>query len=56
VRALFPGSFAAAAHPILEVSSFDVDVPDDVAYLFSDGNRSLIAVDMLSGDRVVLER
>ena len=42
--------------PQLAVKSFDVDVANDVAYLFSDGNRSLIAVDMLSGDRIVLER
>lgn len=50
------GLIRGGGPPQLAVTSFDVDVPNDVAYLFSDGNRSLIAVDMLSGDRIVLER
>jgi hypothetical protein len=42
--------------PQVAVSSMAIDVPNDVAYVFSGGSRSLMAIDMLTGDRVVIER
>jgi hypothetical protein len=42
--------------PQLAVTSFDVDAANDVAYVYSSGSRMLMAIDMESGDRIVIER